>query len=282
MTDGRGTADDASAPRRAAVLGSPIAHSLSPVLHNAGYAAAGLAGWRYTAIECGEAEFAGLVGGLSDEWVGLSLTMPLKAAALAVASVVGAVADAIGAANTLVRTGDGWRAENTDAPGMVDALREAGVVRAESVAILGAGGTARAAVAAAHDLGADDIHVYARRVAAFDNLSEAADRLGTSITYGAWADASGSADADLVISTVPKGVADALRPPWRPETTLFDAIYDPWPTPLAAGAASAGCTIVSGLDLLLHQAVRQFEMFTGVTAPIDEMRDALRAAAGRR
>jgi shikimate dehydrogenase len=271
-----------AAPRRAAVLGSPIAHSLSPVLHNAGYLAAGLDGWRYSAVECGESDLPAFVAGLDAEWAGLSLTMPLKSAALAVAGDVAPLAAAIGAANTLVRTPHGWRADNTDAPGMVDALRQAGVKRVESVAILGAGGTAHAAVAAAGDLGADDIHVYARRVAAFDELAEAADRLGTSITYGPWPDANGCADADLVVSTVPRGVTDALRPRWRPANTVFDALYDPWPTPFAATAAEAGATIVSGLDLLLHQAVHQFELFTGVNAPVDAMRDALAAAAARR
>lgn len=269
-------------PCRAAVLGKPIAHSLSPVLHNAGYAAAGLDGWLYTAIECAEVELAGFIANLGREWRGLSLTMPLKEAAFAVADVVEPVAAALGAANTLVRTDDGWRADNTDAPGMVEALREAGVARAESVAILGAGGTSRAAVAAAHELGADDIHVYARRIAAFDDLADVADRLGTSITYGAWADAGGCADADLVISTVPRGVADPLRPAWREGCVVFDAVYDPWPTPFAAGATGAGCAIVSGLDLLLHQAVRQFEMFTGVAGPIDAMRSALYTAAAAR
>jgi shikimate-5-dehydrogenase len=268
--------------RRAAVLGRPIAHSLSPVLHNAGYAAAGLDGWLYTAVECAEAELAAFVADLGPQWRGLSLTMPLKEAAFAVADLVEPVAAALSAANTLVRTDGGWRADNTDAPGMVAALREAGVNRVESVAILGAGGTSRAAVAAAHELGADDIHVYARRVAAFDDLADIADRLGSSVTYGGWADAGGCADADLVISTVPRGIADALRPSWREGCVVFDAVYDPWPTPLAAGAAGAGCAIVSGLDLLLHQAARQFDLFTGVEAPIDAMRSALYVAAAAR
>jgi shikimate dehydrogenase len=269
-------------PRRAAVLGKPIAHSLSPVLHNAGYAAAGLDGWLYTAVECAEAELAAFVANLGPQWRGLSLTMPLKEVAFAVADAVEPVAAALGAANTLLRTANGWRADNTDAPGMVAALKEAGVVRVDSVAILGAGGTSRAAVAAVNELGADDIHVYARRLAAFDDLAIVADRLGTSITYGPWPDADGCADADLVISTVPRGVADPLRPAWREGCVVFDAVYDPWPTPLAAGAAGAGCAIVSGLDLLLHQAVRQFDMFTGIEAPIDAMRSALYIAAAAR
>jgi shikimate dehydrogenase len=259
---------------RAAVLGKPIAHSLSPVIHNAGYAAAGLTGWAYTAIECAESELADLVGGLGPEWAGLSLTMPLKEVALKVADDVSPVAVAIGAANTLVRDGQGWAAENT-----VDALTGAGLVAADEVAVLGAGGTARAAVAAARDLGAR-VTVYARRAEAAAALEPVAEALGVELASASWADSARCADADVVISTVPKGGADELADmiTWRPSVVLFDALYDPWPTPLAAAAARAGCRIVSGLDLLLTQAVHQFDLFTGVPAPVDAMRAALVAA----
>jgi shikimate 5-dehydrogenase len=235
---------------RAAVLGKPITHSLSPVLHRAGYAAARLDGWDYTAIECAEADLAEFVAGLGPEWSGLSLTMPLKEAALAVADQIAPLADALGAANTLVRTPDGWRAENTDSPGILDALASVGVTKAGAVAVLGAGGTARAAIAASRDLGADRIRVYARRREAVDAMRPAASALGVEIEHGRWDDASSCSDADLVISTVPKGVADALTPRWQHGSVLFDVIYDPWPTRLAAGAAAAGVPIVSGLDLL--------------------------------
>jgi shikimate dehydrogenase len=263
---------------RAAVLGTPIAHSLSPVLHNAGYAAAGLGEWAYTAVECAEDELGDLIDLLGPEWAGLSLTMPLKEAALSVADEVDPSAAAIGAANTLIRVPTGWRAENTDAPGMVDALAAAGLTTANRVAVLGAGGTARAAVACAAALHASEVRVYARRRTSVDEMRPAAGLLGAPLTHVDWALADGCADADLVISTVPKGVADGLRPAWRPETVLFDVVYDPWPTPVAFAAAAAGCRIVSGLDLLLHQAARQFLMFTGVPAPLDAMRAALRAA----
>jgi shikimate dehydrogenase len=265
---------------RAGVLGQPIAHSLSPVIHNAGYAAAGLTHWRYTAHECDEAGLAPFVAGLDATWAGLSLTMPLKEVALAVAASVAPAAAAIGAANTLVRQPDGgWRADNTDAPGMVDALREAGVEKAAQVAVLGAGGTARAALAAARDLGAQTVTVYARRPAAIADLMPVAARLGITLEAAPW---SGAAVADVVVSTVPRGVADSLDLAWRPGTVLFDAVYDPWPTPLAAAAERAGARIVSGLDLLLAQAVRQFELFTGTTAPVAPMRTALHTAAGNR
>jgi shikimate dehydrogenase len=267
---------------RAAVLGKPIAHSLSPVLHNAGFAAAGLTGWRYTAIECAEAELGDVVAGLGPEWVGLSLTMPLKEVALVVADVVSPVAAALGAANTLVPRPEGWYAENTDAPGMVDALRTAGLSTVDSVAVLGAGGTARAALAAARDLGATSVTVYARRPEAVDALRPTASHLGVPLRYADFEQATGCGDADLVISTVPKGVADHLSVAWHSGTVLFDALYDPWPTPLAAAARAAGCPIVSGLDLLLTQALRQFTLFTNRPAPVDEMRTALFEAAARR
>jgi shikimate dehydrogenase len=272
---------DASATRRAAVLGRPIAHSLSPVIHNAGYAAAGLVGWSYTAIECAEAELPDLVAGLGPEWAGLSLTMPLKEAALGVAGEVSPVAAVVGAANTLVHRPDGsWYADNTDVAGMVDVLTAAGVSEGAEFVLLGAGGTARAALAAAARLRASRVTVVARRPAAVDELRPVAAALGVPLSGADWADAADHLGVDMVISTVPKGVADPLAGRIRrPTTVVFDVVYDPWPTPLAASAAAAGCRVVSGLDLLLAQAVYQFEHFTGVSAPVDAMRDALHAAA---
>ncbi|HET8659885.1 MAG TPA: shikimate dehydrogenase [Micromonosporaceae bacterium] len=265
-------------PRRAAVLGKPVAHSRSPDIHRAGYAAAGLAGWSYTAVECAESELAGLVAGLGAEWAGVSLTMPLKEVALRVASSASALATTLGAANTLVRQGDGgWHAENTDAPGMADALRPALAGAVRSVAVLGAGGTARAALAAAAGLGAASATVYARRPAAVAALDPVAAALGLPMSHGDWARVAAAGQADVVVSTVPKGAADPVAPTvaWGPSTVLLDALYDPWPTALAASAARAGRPVVSGLELLLAQAVRQFTLFTGVPAPVAAMRAAL-------
>jgi shikimate dehydrogenase len=218
--------------------------------------------------------------------VGLSLTMPLKEVALLVADEVAPVAAALGAANTLVRLPNGgWRAENTDAPGMVDALRAAGVEKAGEVSILGAGGTARAALGACRELGAQTVTVYARRPAAVDELQPVAAALGLTTVAADWsAAADRAAAADVVFSTVPRGVADALAGAlvWRAGAVFFDAVYDPWPTPLAAAALRAGCRIVSGLDLLLAQAVRQFEIFTQDSAPVAAMREALFTAAAAR
>lgn len=267
--------------RRTAVLGKPVKHSLSPVLHNAGYRAAGL-DYTYEAIECAEDELAGFVADLDDRWAGLSLTMPLKEVALKVATWSSDLAAAVGAANTLVRRADGWYAENTDVPGMVSALREVGrVTTPRSLAILGAGGTARAALGAAAQLGVKRVMLFARRPEVMDELNPVAEAFGLSLGFLSWTAAERCSQHDVVISTVPQGVADRLDVVWRPRTVVFDVVYDPWPTPLAASARNAGCDIVSGLDLLLAQALGQFELFTGVKPPVDAMREALFDAAGR-
>ena len=162
--------------RRAAVCGKPIAHSLSPVIHSAGFAAAGLLTWSYTAIECAEAELAELVAGLGPEWAGLSLTMPLKEVGLTLAATASPAATAVGAANTLVRRADGaWYADNTDVPGMVRVLTDAGIAERPSVTVLGGGGTARAALAAAAQLGAPSVTVVTRRPEACEELRPVAE-----------------------------------------------------------------------------------------------------------
>ncbi|MEU7907296.1 shikimate dehydrogenase [Actinoplanes sp. NPDC049118] len=273
-------------PCRAAVCGKPIGHSLSPVIHTAGFAAAGLLSWTYGAFECAEGELGDLVAGLGPEWAGLSVTMPLKEAALRLAAEASPVAVATGAANTLVRRPDGtWYADNTDVPGMIHVLEGAGLPRKPVFTVLGGGGTARAALAAAAGFGATEVTVVTRRPEARDELAPAAEALGVKIVGRAWSEAPAAFDADAVISTVPKGAADELATAvrWWPGAVLFDAIYDPWPTPLAAEAARQGVRVVSGLDLLLAQALGQFEQFTGVApAPERAMRAALTAAAGTR
>jgi shikimate dehydrogenase len=272
--------------RRAAVCGKPIAHSLSPVIHSAGFAAAGLLTWSYTAIECASAELPDLVAGLGPEWVGLSLTMPLKEAALTLGDTASPTALAVGAANTLVRRPDGsWYADNTDIPGMVRVLRDAGLADGPAVTVLGGGGTARAALAAAAEIGASRVTLVTRRPAAADELAPVASALGVKLDPVPWSSAPAAFEADAVISTVPKGAADELARAarWHPGAVLFDAIYDPWPTPLAAAAAARGVRVASGLDLLLAQALSQFEQFTGVVpAPEAAMREALTAAAALR
>jgi len=270
--------------RRCGVLGDPIAHSLSPVLHSAAYAALGLDGWHYDAHECDEAALAAFVDRLGPEWAGLSLTMPLKRVALEVARDVSPLAAAVGAANTLVLT-DGRRyADNTDVAGVVAALR--GAPRGGRAVVLGAGGTAQATLAALRELGIGDITVLVRSTARAQELRAAADRLGVAPQVGdglldpARAGAA-LAGADVVVSTLPAGAADGLTGVRRGAVVL-DVVYAPWPTAFAAAAQAAGAHVVSGLEMLLHQAVAQVELMTGLTPPVDAMRDALDAAVAAR
>lgn len=272
--------DEGRTPFRAAVLGSPVSHSLSPVIHEAGYAATGLTHWRYDRIECAEDELEALVASFGPEWAGLSVTMPLKERALAIADEPTDIAAAIGSANTLLRRDGRLIADNTDAPGMVDALAAVDVATHPHVAILGAGGTARAALAAAAQLEAESVTVYARRPEAIARLEPVADSLGLGLNAAAWHEAAASGQADLVVSTAPAKAAPT-QVDWRTGCVLFDVIYDPWPTPLATRATTAGCLVVDGLELLLAQGVRQFELFCGVEAPTQKMRAALHARVGR-
>lgn len=266
-----------SSPRRAAVLGSPIEHSLSPVLHNAAYAALGLDGWSYTAQECREDELRALVGRLEPVWVGLSLTMPLKRVVLDIADEVSERAALIGAANTLLLDGGRRYADNTDAPGMADALREAGLDHADHVVVLGAGGTAQAALAALREFTTAPVTVVLRDPSRAQDLVATGERLGVALELVQFAGVEPFLTAaDLIISTVPKGTADRFaKVPLNPDAVVFDVVYDPWPTPLAAAAEAAGCRLVSGLDLLLHQAGHQVTLMTGQPAPLTAMRAAL-------
>ncbi|MGW5260221.1 shikimate dehydrogenase [Microbispora sp. NPDC004025] len=272
--------------RRAAVLGSPIAHSLSPVLHRAAYAEMGLDDWRYDAIECAEDGLAGLMAGLGAEWAGLSLTMPLKRAVLPLLDSVSDLALAVGGANTVVFGEDGARhGENTDVYGIVRALAEAGVPARASAVVLGGGATAASAVAALRETGLAEVTLVVRDPARAGETLRVAERLGTTVTVRSFDDFDPA--ADLVVSTLPSGAADALadrvaaRLPEK--AALFDVVYAPWPTALAAAAGARGRTVLGGFPMLLHQAVRQVELMTGrADVPVETMRAAGEAEIARR
>ncbi|ANH90607.1 MULTISPECIES: shikimate dehydrogenase [unclassified Streptomyces] len=263
--------------RRAAVLGSPIAHSLSPVLHRAAYAELGLTGWSYDRFEIDEAALPGFVGGLGPEWAGLSLTMPLKRAVIPLLDEISDTAASVEAVNTVVLTEDGRRTgDNTDIPGMVAALREHGIEQVDSAAVLGAGATASSALAALARVCTGEVVAYVRSDARAAEMRGWGERLGVEVRTEDWSRAGRALTAPLVIATTPAGTTDALATavPERP-AALFDVLYDPWPTPLAARWSMAGGAVVSGLDLLVHQAVLQVEQMTGrAPAPLEAMRRA--------
>ena len=266
---------------RAAVLGSPVAHSLSPALHRAGYAAAGLIGWEYQRIECDAATLPGLVAGSGPEWAGFSVTMPGKSAAASMADQRSARVTALGVANTLVRRDGGWLAENTDVDGLIGALRAAGAPAPRRALLLGGGGTAASVIAALSELGTSDVVIAGRRPESTAAAVELAGRLGLPIRAIGW-DRSAVGDAadaaDLVVSTVPAGAPDDFAERLKAVPALFDVVYYPWPTRLAA-AGVPGRVTLTGLDMLLHQAFRQFELITGVPAPVQAMRQGLLAGS---
>jgi shikimate dehydrogenase len=261
---------------RAAVLGSPIAHSLSPALHIAAYRALGLADWSYSAIECDEAALPALIASSGADWAGLSLTMPLKRAVLPLLDYTEPLAVAVGGANTVVFTPRGLHGYNTDVPGMVAALASIGLSSAPGATVIGAGATACAALAALREIGLAEVTVLVRDQARAGDLLAAASRLGIAVDLRPFT--AGLRRGDLLISTVPAGAADifAERPgePLPEQLGVLDVVYHPWPTPLALAAAKAGIPVASGFDLLLHQAARQVELMTGHPAPLAAMRAA--------
>jgi shikimate dehydrogenase len=265
--------------RRCAVLGSPIEHSLSPVLHRAAYAELGLDDWSYDRYEVTETELAGFVAGLDPSWRGLSLTMPLKVVALELGEV-DELAALVGAANTLVFDPDGNRVYNTDVGGLVSAVVGAGADRLDRVTILGAGATARSSLVSAARLGASQVHVVARSPAKAERLRPLADALGVRLGVAEWRDPLPA--VDLVISTVTAGAADDRAEEIAASAAVvFDAIYDPWPTPLAQSAQAAGRTVLNGLDLLVGQAVLQVELMTGQRVSPAVLMSAGRTALSR-
>jgi shikimate dehydrogenase len=266
------------------------------VLHRAAYATLGL-DWSYEAIDVDEAGLAGFLDGLDESWAGLSLTMPLKRTVIPLLHRLSPTAAAVNAVNTVLLPGKGHRiGDNTDVAGMVAALRAApaGQTPVGRVAILGTGATAAAALAALARLGVRRADVFGRSDHRAAGIRTAADRIGIVARPRSWAEATSALAADLVISTVPSGATDVLAghllhekaqggAERRGAGVLFDVVYDPWPTRLAAAWMSAGGTVVGGLDLLVEQAALQVELMTGCRpAPLGVMRAAGEAALSAR
>ena len=276
-----------SPTRQAAVLGSPIGHSLSPVLHLAAYRALGLSQWSYGVHEVRAPALRSFVAGLGPHWAGLSLTMPLKEVAFEVADTVSDLAREVGAINTLVRRPDGgWSGDNTDVYGVVQALREAGGAQVDSALVLGSGATARSVVAALAALGCTKVTFAVRSVARPETL-EQTRRAGLTadvVDLGRLAELLG--DMPVVISTLPANALNDIASPGgrlpatllRSDHLLLDVVYTGWPTPLARSFQAAGARAVPGLEMLVHQAAEQVHLMTGRRPPVDQMRAAGLAA----
>jgi shikimate dehydrogenase len=272
--------------RKAAVLGFPVEHSRSPQLHLAAYRALGFDDWTYDRIACTADELPSVVSGFGPEWVGVSVTMPGKFAALRFADERTERAQLVGSANTLVRTESGWRADNTDVDGVAGALDHRRDLR--RAIVLGSGATAPAAVVALAGLGVTDITVAARNQHRAARLLELGATLGARTHFADLADTN-LADTNLIdtslvgqieraevlVSTIPSEAAALYASSFAVVPVLLDAIYDPWPTPLAQAVADAGGQVVGGLQMLLHQAYSQVEQFTGRPAPRQQMAAAL-------
>ncbi|WEF22608.1 shikimate dehydrogenase family protein [Microbacterium maritypicum] len=243
---------------RLAVWGDPIAHSKSPDLHAAAYRVLGL-GWEYGRRQVSADDFAPVFAQLDDTWRGLSLTMPLKEQAFRAAATRDRHAELTGAVNTLLM-GEHPAGFNTDVGGIVDALAEAQVTDVDRVRILGAGATAASALVAASEIGATRADVRARRPAPAAALAELGEKLGMVVDVRSF-DAP-SETVELTLATLPSGTmlpAETATALAAQGGVLFDAAYAPWPSALAARWAD-GSTI-SGLGMLLHQAVRQIRIF---------------------
>lgn len=251
---------------RFAVLGSPIAHSKSPALHNAAFQALGL-DWQYEAIDVASADLEEFIRTRSDQWLGFSLTMPLKRTVMPLLNRTDDLAGLTGSANTIVF--DSRRGErivcgfNTDVYGVTQALRHAGVTRLRSVRLLGGGATAASALVAVAQLGARRVVVALRSPRKSVVLLELGEKLGIDVELAHFGAIDDGVIPDAVISTIPGGAELELsfNEATRRQAVLFDVAYDPWPTPLAAAWIEAGGTVVSGLEMLANQALIQLRIF---------------------
>ncbi|HEY3006245.1 MAG TPA: shikimate dehydrogenase [Kribbellaceae bacterium] len=263
---------------RCAVLGRPIAHSLSPAMHRAAYAELGL-GWTYESYDVGEDELAGFLASAGPDLRGLSLTMPLKRVALDLADAADETSKLVGAANTLLLEPGGVRiAANTDVPGLVAAFSERGITTAESAVVLGGGATAASTLAALERLGVRDVTLVVREAARADAVRHVADVLRVRLAVATFGRAGEVGGHDLCVSTLPGGAGDAWADHFAAVApVVFDVAYHPWPTALAVAAHRIGTEVLNGLDLLVHQAGYQVEMMTGESpAPLAAMRAAAR------
>jgi shikimate dehydrogenase len=265
---------------RLGVLGWPVAHSRSPAIQNAALRQTGLSDWHYQKLPVPPELFAETVRGLADAgFRGVNVTIPHKEAALALATEASARARAIGAANTLLLGADGqiW-ADNTDAPALQQALSDRIDLNGTSVLVMGAGGSARAAVWALNDAGAGEVRIWNR-------TPERAAELAAG--FGAGTVAKPLEAADILVNCTSVGLhhGDELEAlPLDADLlgrfrVVADFVYREGGTPLVRAAQSSGVPAIDGLELLIGQGAIAFELFTGKTAPMQAMRDAVRLSS---
>lgn len=259
------------------VVGSPIAHSLSPVMHRAAYALHGLT-WSYDRRDVTEGRLAEFVHELADDVRGLSVTAPLKPEAASLADERSEAVSELGIANTLVRSRTGWSAHNTDIDGALNALAEVGVVETPKARILGAGSTAIAMAYALASRGTESIEFVVREPSRAAHAVELVSQCGAVAEVRLLTEPPAD-DVDVVVSTVPVAASAPLAEAWVAHSdAVFDVVYDPWPTALATAAEQAAIPIVSGLDLLAHQAALQVRLMAGVDVDASVLRTAALSA----
>jgi shikimate dehydrogenase len=256
---------------QAAVLGSPISHSLSPLIHSAAYKILGIEG-KYSSHEVKAEELSIFLASHHEGWTGFSLTMPLKEEALSCATFLDPLVERISSANTLINESGKWHAYSTDVLGFKNALRAYGVSLPQKVLIIGAGGTARA-VAAALDETGTAITVMSR-----NSLRESAMRKSiqnSRIEFIPWGDSREIIESSLVVNTTPAGAADSLckHLNQKPQGVLFDVLYKPWPTELAR---YWGEKVIPGIELLIYQGIEQVSLMTKAEFDHEELAEQLR------
>ena len=269
----------------AAVIGSPIEHSLSPVIHRAAWAQLGIDGWEYHRLEQDTDSLPGFIAGLGADCAGLSVTMPCKQAVMPLLDVIDPLASAVGAVNTVVPSSGVLAGFNTDVTGIASAVRRAcsmaGCSAPSSALVLGARATASSALAALGELGITSSTVAARRFGGPGSVVAAASRLGVTIEQVLWSEAEAvdraASSADLIISTLPASAADPLaeRLRVREGQILLDVVYSPRDTALRRAFESAGGVVAEGTDMLVFQAGAQVQLMTGRSPDTCVMREAL-------
>lgn len=253
----------------AAVLGSPISHSLSPRLHMSAYKHLNISG-KYDSFDVPAGSLGEFLSDKTNDWTGFSLTMPLKEEVLSVAEVIDPLVKRIQSGNTLIRQGNSWSLHSTDVLGFQNAWNKENSSKPKTVLIVGSGATARAAAAAFDDAktSISVLHRNAEREASMRASVNVA-----SMKFLPWQFTNDFYESDLVINTTPKAVLDSFAHELthKPTGTFFDVIYNPWPTQFASAWTNTGSAVISGLDLLIAQGIEQIRLFTDIDIDREEL-----------